>query len=158
MSRAPKLVEAEHASAARAGASGSQGWGGDTASQGVLDALGHQGSQASPFRAAGHAGVPPSCAMGDGARALVDHLYALSLQHLHTFDARGLANTAWAFAKMRYVPDASLPAALSAEATSRIHEFAAQVHVYMCVRASERALGHRIDMWALFWHCFCTQV
>lgn len=46
--------------------------------------------------------------------------------HPCTRAARGLANTAWAFGKLRYVPDAALPALLSTHAVARIHEFAAQ--------------------------------
>eukprot|EP00967_Tisochrysis_lutea_P154706 scaffold307836_cov19-Tisochrysis_lutea.AAC.1 len=88
------------------------------------------GQLAPPAGAGCPTNTPPPPPMGDGAKALAAHLYALSLQHLHTFDARGLANTAWAFAKMRYVPDSVLPAALSIEASTRIDEFAAQVRTH----------------------------
>jgi len=74
------------------------------------------------------------------AKALADHLMRLSMQHMHTFDARGLANCAWAFAKLKYVPDAGLPTMLATEVATRLRagdDFAAQVcmcvHVCVCV-------------------------
>ena len=60
------------------------------------------------------------------ARELADRLCALVAAHVHEFDARGIANTAWAFAKLRYMPDERLPAMLCAEASMKIHDFVAQ--------------------------------
>jgi hypothetical protein len=51
---------------------------------------------------------------------------ALVLRFLPELDARGVANTAWAFAKLRYVPDPALPALLSREALMRMPEFEPQ--------------------------------
>jgi hypothetical protein len=52
---------------------------------------------------------------------------------IHFFDARGLANSAWAFAKLKYVPAASspsasppLPSVIAAAALRRLHEFSPQ--------------------------------
>jgi len=138
VSRAPKLVEAEHASAksnaraaphacaAAASASPLPNMSSAEAAAHARAAQNGHGQLAPPAGAGCPTNTPPPPPMGDGAKALAAHLYALSLQHLHTFDARGLANTAWAFAKMRYVPDSVLPAALSIEASTRIDEFAAQ--------------------------------
>ncbi|KAF5837976.1 hypothetical protein DUNSADRAFT_3637 [Dunaliella salina] len=134
VSRAPKLVEAEHASAKssakatplHACAPASHPPNMYSAEAAVHSQEAQERQPAAPAPASCPANTPHQPPMGEGAKALAAHLYALSLQHLHTFDARGLANTAWAFAKMRYVPDSVLPAALSVEACTRINEFAAQ--------------------------------
>lgn len=79
---------------------------------------GHTSKAAAPCANAAHLSAP--------LRDLADRLGTLALRHVHEFDGRGLANTAWAFAKLRYVPDAALPAALCRAAVSRIDQFAAQ--------------------------------
>lgn len=79
---------------------------------------GHTSKAAAPCANAAHLSAP--------LRDLADRLGTLALRHVHEFDGRGLANTAWAFAKLRYVPDAALPAALCRAAVSRIEQFAAQ--------------------------------
>lgn len=48
------------------------------------------------------------------------------MENMRSFDARGLANTAWAFGKLRYVPDPALPALLSSHAAAKINDFVAQ--------------------------------
>jgi hypothetical protein len=44
-----------------------------------------------------------ACHLSPVAKELADKLCDLVLKHLNEFDGRGLANTAWAFAKLRYV-------------------------------------------------------
>jgi hypothetical protein len=45
----------------------------------------------------------PSCPsqLDSTAKALIDELSELMCRHMHTFDARGLANATWAFGKMK---------------------------------------------------------
>lgn len=60
------------------------------------------------------------------ARALVDELARLMAGIIQTFDARGLANAAWAFGKLKYTPSHALPSLIANEAKKRITEFSPQ--------------------------------
>jgi hypothetical protein len=46
--------------------------------------------------------------------------------HIDTFDARGLANSAWAFGKLKYAPNQKLPALIASAAISKLDSFSAQ--------------------------------
>lgn len=46
--------------------------------------------------------------------------------HINTFDARGLANSAWAFGKLKYSPSQKLPALIAAAAMDKMEAFSAQ--------------------------------
>jgi hypothetical protein len=60
------------------------------------------------------------------AKALVDDLANLMATHINTFDARGLANSAWAFGKLKYAPNQKLPALIAAAAIDKLGDFSAQ--------------------------------
>ncbi|KAF8065534.1 hypothetical protein HT031_003135 [Scenedesmus sp. PABB004] len=61
------------------------------------------------------------------AKSLVDDLAALMATHINTFDARGLANSAWAFGKLKYAPPSSrLPSLIAAAALEKLPGFSAQ--------------------------------
>ena len=45
---------------------------------------------------------------------------------INTFDARGLANSAWAFGKLKYSPNQKLPALIAAAAIDKMEAFSAQ--------------------------------
>lgn len=60
------------------------------------------------------------------AKALVDDLAGLMASHIDTFDARGLANSAWAFGKLKYAPNQQLPALIASAAISKLDSFSAQ--------------------------------
>lgn len=60
------------------------------------------------------------------AKALVDDLAALMATHINSFDARGLANSAWAFGKLKYSPNQKLPALIAAAAMDKMKAFSAQ--------------------------------
>lgn len=60
------------------------------------------------------------------AKALVDDLAGLMSTHINTFDARGLANSAWAFGKLKYAPNQKLPALIASAAISKLDSFSAQ--------------------------------
>lgn len=60
------------------------------------------------------------------AKALVDDLATLMTKSIHTFDARGIANAAWAFGKLKYAPNQRFPAMVAAAATPKIEQFSAQ--------------------------------
>eukprot|EP00198_Chlamydomonas_reinhardtii_P009467 XP_001698804.1 predicted protein of CLR family [Chlamydomonas reinhardtii] len=77
----------------------------------------------------GAGGVLPGDLHVDAAgRLLLDHLAALMINQINSFDARGLANSAWAFGKLKYVPAAgtSLPTVIAAAALRRMGEFSPQ--------------------------------
>jgi hypothetical protein len=46
--------------------------------------------------------------------------------HIDTFDARGLANSAWALGKLKYTVNQKLPALIAAAALSKLGSFSAQ--------------------------------
>lgn len=60
------------------------------------------------------------------AKILVDELAELMCKLMDTFDARGLANAAWAFGKLKYVPSQKLPAQIAAASVGKIRQFSAQ--------------------------------
>lgn len=60
------------------------------------------------------------------AKALVDDLASLMANNINTFDARGLANSAWAFGKLKYAPNQKLPALIAAAAVDKMEAFSAQ--------------------------------
>jgi len=60
------------------------------------------------------------------AKALVDDLAQLMAANISSFDARGLANSAWAFGKLKYAPSHQLPALIAAAAVDKIKAFSAQ--------------------------------
>jgi hypothetical protein len=60
------------------------------------------------------------------AKALVDDLANLMATHIDTFDARGLANSAWAFGKLKYAPSQKLPALIASAAIGKLNGFSAQ--------------------------------
>eukprot|EP00775_Hariotina_reticulata_P012456 gene12456-12592_t len=60
------------------------------------------------------------------AKALVDDLAQLMAANINSFDARGLANSAWAFGKLKYAPSHQLPALIAAAAVDKIEAFSAQ--------------------------------
>eukprot|EP00878_Enallax_costatus_P027886 GHUV01030071.1.p1 GENE.GHUV01030071.1~~GHUV01030071.1.p1 ORF type:complete len:312 (-),score=101.70 GHUV01030071.1:509-1444(-) len=60
------------------------------------------------------------------AKALVDDLASLMATQINTFDARGLANSAWAFGKLKYSPNQKLPALIAAAAIDKMEAFSAQ--------------------------------
>lgn len=72
---------------------------------------------------------PPAlhCAQADPtAKALVDDLANLMATHIDSFDARGLANSAWAFGKLKYAPNQKLPALIASAAIDKLPGFSAQ--------------------------------
>jgi len=120
VSRAPKLVEMVqgHAPMGHA-AHDMMGSEGDMAMRGSADGMQMSSSGASQAHtSAAH--------LSPAAHELADRLCAMAMENMRAFDARGLANTAWAFGKLRYVPDAALPALLCSHAAAKIGEFAAQ--------------------------------
>lgn len=64
--------------------------------------VGDHGQHAS-HRAGDHDGKASasSAHLSASVKDLADRLCSLALRHVHEFDGRGLANTAWAFAKLR---------------------------------------------------------
>lgn len=76
---------------------------------------------------AGHAAAGISTQVDAAARAVLDELALLMQSKLHTFDARGLANAAWAFAKVKYVPNQELPALIAEAAVPKLQEMCPQV-------------------------------
>jgi hypothetical protein len=87
--------------------------------------FGRHGSSASGVPADQSAGGNPH--LTPAVKELAERLCtALVSRFLPELDARGVANTAWAFAKLRYVPDPALPALLSREALTRMPEFEPQ--------------------------------
>jgi hypothetical protein len=67
------------------------------------------------------------CTQNDSAaKALVDDLAALMASNINTFDARGLANSAWAFGKLKYAPNQKLPQLIAAAAITKMDAFSAQ--------------------------------
>jgi hypothetical protein len=60
------------------------------------------------------------------AKALVDDLANLMATHIDSFDARGLANSAWAFGKLKYAPNQKLPALIASAAVDKLPGFSAQ--------------------------------
>jgi hypothetical protein len=60
------------------------------------------------------------------AKVLVDELSELMCKLIDTFDARGLANAAWAFGKLKYVPNQKLPAQIAAASVGKVRQFSAQ--------------------------------
>lgn len=60
------------------------------------------------------------------AKALVDDLASLMASNINTFDARGLANSAWAFGKLKYAPNQKLPQLIAAAAITKMDVFSAQ--------------------------------
>lgn len=107
MSRAPKLVGACGVEAASSCASHNDGVAGVNSGQ-SLNSGGQpgamKGNKEGGTNAAGSGtnasmngtnGSGVTGGLSGGARALADHLLQLSMAHMHTFDARGLANTAW---------------------------------------------------------------
>jgi hypothetical protein len=74
-----------------------------------------------------NAPCPFVCAQADStAKALVDDLANLMATHIDTFDARGLANSAWAFGKLKYAPSQKLPALIASAAIGKLNGFSAQ--------------------------------
>ncbi|GAX73481.1 hypothetical protein CEUSTIGMA_g933.t1 [Chlamydomonas eustigma] len=59
-------------------------------------------------------------------RELAASLANLMVNQVHLFDARGLANSAWAFAKIRHVPLPGLPTMIAEEAAKKMRDFGAQ--------------------------------
>lgn len=57
---------------------------------------------------------------------LLDKLGGLMSSQIASFDARGLANAAWAFGKLRYSPDKGLPEQISAAALRKLDQFSPQ--------------------------------
>ncbi|EFJ51245.1 hypothetical protein VOLCADRAFT_87862 [Volvox carteri f. nagariensis] len=77
--------------------------------------------------AAAAAAVLPSDIHLDAAgRSLLDHLAQLMVTQVDSFDARGLANSAWAFGKLKYVPSGGLPSVIAQAALRRMPEFSPQ--------------------------------
>ncbi|KXZ47984.1 hypothetical protein GPECTOR_31g346 [Gonium pectorale] len=78
--------------------------------------------------AGGHVAPPLSSDLHVDAagRAVLDHLSQLMVTHIGSFDARGLANSAWAFGKLKYVPTGSLPSVIAQAALRRMGEFSPQ--------------------------------
>ena len=76
-------------------------------------------------------------------------------RNVHQFDARGLANSAWAFAKMRFVPSASLPSIIAEEAGRKMEGFSAQVRgaggscFIICVELHINFLVERHRKWLM---------
>jgi hypothetical protein len=60
------------------------------------------------------------------AKALIDDLANLMATHIDSFDARGLANSAWAFGKLKYAPNQKLPALIASAAIDKLPGFSAQ--------------------------------
>jgi hypothetical protein len=70
---------------------------------------------------------PPHQSQSDSAaKALVDDLATLMASNINTFDARGLANSAWAFGKLKYAPNQKLPQLIAAAAITKMDAFSAQ--------------------------------
>ncbi|KAG2432187.1 hypothetical protein HXX76_009107 [Chlamydomonas incerta] len=138
LARVPKLAAASGPGGASGMASSYAGYGGapppppppppsaggngfSNDGSGALAHLGQGGSSAG--------GVLPGDLHVDAAgRLLLDHLAALMVSQINSFDARGLANSAWAFGKLKYVPAAgtSLPNVIAAAALRRMGEFSPQ--------------------------------
>jgi hypothetical protein len=60
------------------------------------------------------------------AKSTVDQLASLMAANINAFDARGLANSAWALGKLKYVPNQRLPALIATAALDKIESFSAQ--------------------------------
>ncbi|GLC35079.1 hypothetical protein PLESTM_000277200 [Pleodorina starrii] len=90
---------------------------------------GHQPGSAAAVAAAAAAAasaLPTDLHLDAAGRSLLDHLAQLMVTHIGSFDARGLANSAWAFGKLKYVPSGGLPAVIAQAALRRMHEFSPQ--------------------------------
>ncbi|KAJ9530774.1 hypothetical protein QJQ45_014929, partial [Haematococcus lacustris] len=84
------------------------------------------GAGAAPGRPLATSLPTPPPHLRPAAAQLAQLLGALVAQHLPDFDARAVANSAWAFAKLRYVPDPALPRLLCGEALVKLDGFGAQ--------------------------------
>ncbi len=69
----------------------------------------------------------PHHALDRDSHELAGCLAHLMCGKMHMFDARGLANSAWAFGKMRLVPCPALPSMIAGEAVKKMAAFSAQV-------------------------------
>ncbi|GIL60034.1 hypothetical protein Vafri_14651 [Volvox africanus] len=76
--------------------------------------------------AAAAAALPGDLHLDAAGRSLLDHLAQLMMTQIDSFDARGLANSAWAFGKLKYVPSGGLPAVIAQAALRRMSEFSPQ--------------------------------
>ncbi|KAG2488358.1 hypothetical protein HYH03_013048 [Edaphochlamys debaryana] len=79
--------------------------------------------------AVGVPGAPPlpgDLHVDAAGRALLDLLAQLMVGRIDSFDARGLANSAWAFGKVKYVPAGGLPSVIAQAALRRMHELSPQ--------------------------------
>lgn len=71
---------------------------------------------------------PNVCAsqLDPATKCVVDYLATLMAENISHFDARGLANAAWAFGKLKYVPSHSLPGLIAEAAVQKIESFSPQ--------------------------------
>ncbi|GIL82487.1 hypothetical protein Vretifemale_11309 [Volvox reticuliferus] len=76
--------------------------------------------------AAAAAVLPGDVHLDAAGRSLLDHLAQLMMTQINSFDARGLANSAWAFGKLKYVPSGGLPAVIAQAALRRMSDFSPQ--------------------------------
>ncbi|GFR45114.1 hypothetical protein Agub_g6492, partial [Astrephomene gubernaculifera] len=86
----------------------------------------HQVAAGIASSAAAAASLPSDLHVDAAGRALLEGLAQLMLAQIDSFDARGLANSAWAFGKLKYVPSGGLPAVIAQAALKRMHEFSPQ--------------------------------
>lgn len=74
----------------------------------------------------GHGMATHHPALDGDSRQLAASLAELMCEHITHFDARGLANSAWAFGKLRFMPTPTLPALIASQAIAKIDGFCAQ--------------------------------
>lgn len=95
----------------------------------------------------------------------MDDLASLMATHIDTFDARGLANSAWAFGKLKYAPNQKLPALIASAAIDKLDGFSAQnisnllwSFVYLHYRNQELLEAVSKQVGALCMSCVCLCV
>ncbi|GLI70705.1 hypothetical protein VaNZ11_015649 [Volvox africanus] len=93
---------------------------------GVAGALATPPPSPPSVAAAAAAALPGDLHLDAAGRSLLDHLTHLMVTQMDSFDARGLANSAWAFGKLKYVPSGGLPAVIAQAALRRMSEFSPQ--------------------------------
>lgn len=64
-----------------------------------------------------------SLRLDNNGRALMDCLGDMMCRHINKFDARGLANAAWAIGKTKYTPTPALPALIASAAFRQLDTF-----------------------------------
>lgn len=94
-----------------------------------------------------------SLRLDNNGRALMDCLGELMSRHIDKFDARGLANAAWAIGKTKYTPTPALPALIASAALRQLETFNPQnLSNLMWSQVGGRLSGSRLPE---HWDCPC---